>query len=86
VSVAHGVEEAVNRWNEGPVLQCVASGDVDTDFEANARGRGISNRARNELIEMAIPTDAEVEEVYAGEAGGNGRPRLRRSQGPRHRG
>ena len=57
--------------------QRVAVDHVDPDLEAEQVGGLVADRAGRELVEVALPGQAEVDEVHVAEARRGGRPRAR---------
>ena len=74
MSVAEGVEEAVDGRAEGAQAQQVEVDQVDPDLEADQVRRGVAHGARDERVEHGAAAEAQVDQLDAPEPGGVRRP------------
>ncbi len=77
VTVPDGVEEAVHGRTEGPQPHQVGVDEVDADLEADQVGGSVPDGARGERVEQGAATEAEVDQVDAGDPRRDRRPGAR---------
>ena len=75
MAVADRVEQTVDGGHEGPLAHRVGVDDVDPELQADQIGREVTDRAGRELVELALPGEAEAVQVDTRGSRRHGGPR-----------